>query len=350
LSNPDAPTNEKAKQPVSLKDLASYLNVSPSTVSVVLNDVPGRSISEATRVRIRKAADELGYRPSLLARSLRRRETQTIGILLPLVGEEYHAQVLGGIADKLERNGYSYLIAQHRHDARRVVEYTQMLISRGADGLIAIDTHLEEAMHVPIVAVAGHKRLSDVTNVVLDHDLAGVLTMQHLFSLGHTRIAMVKGQLASSDTETRWLAMEAAANALKIKIPKQLVLQLDRDDTSPEIAYALVRKLLNTHRDFTAMVCFNDIAALGASRAISDAALQVPGDISVVGFDDIRLAAYAKPSITTVQQPLRKMGEMAAHVLLNRLRDGVMGPDEIAIMPEFVVRESTGAARAICRA
>lgn len=346
-SNAQATT--KAKQPVSLKDLASFLNVSPSTVSVVLNDVPGRSISEATRVRIRKAAEELGYRPSLLARSLRRRQTQTIGILLPLVGEEYHAQVLGGIADELERNGYSYLIAQHRHDPVHVTEYTQMLISRGADGLIAIDTHVEEALHVPMVAVAGHKRLSDVTNVVLDHDLAGVLTMQHLFDLGHRCIAMVKGQLASSDTETRWFSMAAAASKLKIKIPKRLVLQLDRDDTSPEIAYALVQSLLKNHREFSAIVCFNDMAALGASRAISDAGLHVPGDISVIGFDDIRLAAYAKPSITTVQQPLRKMGEMAAHALLDRLQTGSMGPAEIAVKPGFVVRESTGVARAVRR-
>jgi DNA-binding LacI/PurR family transcriptional regulator len=344
LSTPDAPTTARGKQPVSLKDLASSLNVSPSTVSVVLNNVPGRSISDATRIRIRKAAEEMGYRPSLLARSLRRRQTQTIGILLPLVGEEYHAQVLGGLADELERNGYSYLIAQHRHDPNRVTEYTRMLISRGADGVIAIDTHVEEALHVPVVAVAGHKRLADVTNVVLDHDLAGILTMQHLFDLGHRCIAMVKGQVASSDTETRWLAMATAASTLKMKIPKRLVLQLDRDDTSPEIAYALVQKLLQTHRDFTAIACFNDMAALGASRAISDAALHVPADISVVGFDDIRLAAYAKPSITTVRQPLRKMGEIAAQALLNRLQTGSMGPSEIAVKPDFVVRESTGPA------
>jgi DNA-binding LacI/PurR family transcriptional regulator len=120
------------RAPVSLKELARHLGVSPSTVSVVLNNVPGRSISEPTRERIREAAEQMGYRPSLLARSLRRQETQTIGVLLPMVGEEYHAQVLAGLANELEENGYSYLIAQHRHEPAKITEYTGMLLSRGA--------------------------------------------------------------------------------------------------------------------------------------------------------------------------------------------------------------------------
>ena len=164
--------SETTRRPsVSLKELARHLGVSPSTVSVVLNNVPGRSISEPTRERIREAAEQMGYRPSLLARSLRLQQTQTIGVLLPMVGEEYHAQVLAGLANELEENGYSYLIAQHRHDPARVTEYTSMLLSRGADGFIAIDTHLRESLHVPTVAVAGHEHIPDVTNIVLDHDL-----------------------------------------------------------------------------------------------------------------------------------------------------------------------------------
>ena len=333
------------RPPISLKELARHLKVDPSTVSVVLNDVPGRSISQATRARIREAAEELGYRPSLLARSLRQQKTQTVGVLLPLVGEEYHAQVLGGVASELESHGYSYLIAQHRHDARRVTEYTQMLVSRGAEGFIAIDTHLEESPHVPVIAVAGHKKLEDVTNIVLDHDRAGTLTLQHLYELGHRRVAVIKGQPSSSDTETRWKATSDAARSLGVEIPKRLVVQLDQDVTSPELAYDLVRKLLAKQANFTAIVCFNDVAALGAIRAVSDAGLQVPDDISVVGFDDIRVALYAKPSITTVHQPLHEMGELAARALLECLRTGKTSQPEIAVRPELVVRESTSSAR-----
>ncbi len=332
------------RAPVSLKELAQHLGVSPSTVSVVLNNVPGRSISEPTRERIREAAEQMGYRPSLLARSLRRQETQTIGVLLPMVGEEYHAQVLGGVADELEKNGYSYLIAQHRHDPARIAEYTQMLLSRGADGFIAIDTHLRESLHVPTVAVAGHESIPDVTNIVLDHDVAGELTLQHLHEQGHRHIAVIKGQPASSDSETRWKATSDAAGRAGVCIPKELVLEMEENLTSPELAYSLVRRLLPKRQTFTAIVCFNDIAALGAIKAIHDAGLRVPEDISVVGFDDIRVASFATPSITTIHQPLQQMGEMAAQVLLKRLQTGKPADGEIAVKPELVVRESTGVA------
>lgn len=337
-------TNPRARpaHPVSLKELARHLDLSPSTVSVVLNNVPGRSISEATRARIREAAARLQYRPSLLARSLRQQQTQTIGVLLPEVGEGYHAQVLSGVANELERNQYSYLIAQHRHDPARVIEYCEMLVSRGAEGFIAIDTHLAHSLHVPVVAVAGHRRMVDVSNVILNHDHAAMLTLRHLHELGHREIAVIKGQESSSDTAIRWKATVAAARSFHIDIPKSLVVQLDRDVTSPEIAYSQVQKLLRAGRRFTAIVCFNDIAALGAIRAIIDAGLRIPRDVSVVGFDDIAVAVFATPSITTIRQPLQQMGETAARILLDRLRNQRKHRAEIAVEPELMVRESTG--------
>jgi DNA-binding LacI/PurR family transcriptional regulator len=332
-------------QPCSLKELAQYLDLSPSTVSVVLNNVPGRSISEATRIRIREAAAKFRYRPSMLARSLRQQQTQTIGVLLPEVGEGYHAQVLCGVANELERNRYSYLIAQHRHDPERINEYTDILVSRGAEGFIAIDTHLTHSLHVPVVAVAGHKRMADVTNVILNHDHAAMLTLRHLQELGHREIAVIKGQKCSSDTATRWKATIAAARAYNVNVPKNLVVQLDREVTSPEIAYSQVQNLLRAGRRFTAIICFNDIAALGAIRAINDAGLRIPDDVSVVGFDDIAVAVFATPSITTIRQPLQQMGETAARVLLDRLRNNRKHRAEIAVEPELIVRESTGPAR-----
>lgn len=337
--------NAGRRQPMTLKELARHLDLSPSTVSFVLNDTPGRSISEATRVRIKDAAAKFQYRPSLLARSLRRQQTQTVGVLLPEVGEGYHATVLSGIATELERNGYSYLIAQHRHDPKHVDEYTRMLASRGAEGFIAIDTRLEDSLHVPVVAVAGHKKIPGVTNVVLNHDHAARLTMRHLRDLGHREIAVIKGQQASSDTLVRWQASAMAAKEFGLTIGKGMVVQLDRDLTSPEIAYTLVEKLLRVTRRFTAIVCFNDVAALGATRAIADAGMHVPRDISVIGFDDLHLALFATPSISTIRQPLQQMGHTAARVLLDRLRGGRKCPAEIAVEPELIVRESTGPAK-----
>src|SRR3984957_1774967 len=132
-----------SNKPTSLKKLAQHLGLNPATVSVVLNDVPGRSIPQATRDRIKAAAKQLNYQPNLLARSLRTRRTLTIGILVPELGDGYHTQVMSGIGDQLINAGYFYFTAHHRHKRNLVEDYTRMLIGRGAQGLIALDTRLE---------------------------------------------------------------------------------------------------------------------------------------------------------------------------------------------------------------
>src|SRR5216683_1956320 len=190
--------------PVSLKKLAEHLGLNPATVSVVLNDVPGRSIPRVTRDRIKAAAKEFNYRPSLLARSLRNRKTQTIGILVPQLGDGYHTQVVNGIGDHLMEAGYFYFTAHHRHRKNLIEEYSQMLLGRAVEALISIDTKLEHGFPVPVVAVAGHKPIPGVTNIVLDHRFAAELTLTHLHSLGHRQIAFMRGQSFSSDSEERW--------------------------------------------------------------------------------------------------------------------------------------------------
>src|SRR5580693_2454592 len=156
----------KAHQPASLKQLAAHLRLNPATISVVLNNVPGRSIPEATRERIKAAAKAMNYQPNLLARSLRSRRTLTIGILVPELGEGYHTQIMSGIGDQLISAGYFYFTAHHRHQANVVDEYIRMFIGRGAQGIIAIDTLIEHPVPVPVVAVAGHRQIEGVTNVV----------------------------------------------------------------------------------------------------------------------------------------------------------------------------------------
>src|ERR1700675_4892179 len=158
-----------SNKPTSLKKLAQHLGLNPATVSVVLNDVPGRNIPQATRDRIKAAAKELNYQPSLLARSLRNRRTLTIGILVPELGDGYHTQVMSGIGDHLIEAGYFYFTAHHRHRKNLIEEYSQMLLARAAEALIVIDTLLEHPFPVPVVAVAGHRPISGVTNVLLDH-------------------------------------------------------------------------------------------------------------------------------------------------------------------------------------
>src|SRR5271163_1291601 len=220
-------------KPVSLKTLAAYLKLDPATVSVVLNKVPGRSIPEVTRERIRAAALKFNYEPSFLARSLRSRRTMTIGILVPVLADGYHGEVMTGIGDRLLEEGYFYFIAHHRHRPDLIEQYPRMLISRGAEGLIAIDTNLVHKIPLPEVAIAGHKRMGGVTNVVLDHRRAAELSLCHLYNLGHRTIAFMRGQPYSSDSDARWNSIVQVAQDLGLSIRPEMTIQLKEDLTSP---------------------------------------------------------------------------------------------------------------------
>ncbi len=334
-----------AHQPVSLKQLAAHLGLNPATVSVVLNDVPGRSIPQATRDRIKAAAKEMNYQPSLLARSLRNRKTLTIGILVPELGDGYHTQVMSGIGDQLIKAGYFYFTAHHRHQEHLIEDYTRMFIARGAQGIITIDTLLQHSIPIPVVAVAGHRRIEGVTNVVLDHLHAAELALNHLYSLGHRNIAFMHGQPFSSDADERWKSLMAVAAKLGLTVKPELIGNLDQDIVSPELGYPVVQKLLAAKQPFTALVSFNDIAAIGSIRALQDANLRVPQDVSIIGFDDIKAAAYTYPRLTTISQPLAEIGRVATQALLNRLHGTAVPRGEITVQPTLVVRESTGPAR-----
>jgi DNA-binding LacI/PurR family transcriptional regulator len=343
-TNKSARTGGKpAKKPIGLKNLAAYLGLNPTTVSVVLNDVPGRSIPQATRDRIKSAAKKFNYQPSLLARSLRNRRTLTIGILVPELGDGYHTQVMSGIGDHLMEAGYFYFTAHHRHRKNLIEEYGRMLLARGAEALIAIDTALEHDFSVPVAVVAGHRAIPGVTNVALDHRFAAQLTLIHLHFLGHRKIAFVRGQQFSSDSAERWESLVAAAREIGIIIQPELVVQLDRDTTSPELGYPVVQQLVSTGQRFTALVAFNDMSAIGAIRALRDLGLNVPDDVSVIGFDDIKLAAFSNPRLTTIRQPLTSMGRIAAQCVLNQLNRSEPFRKLIMVEPELAVRESTRA-------
>ena len=329
--------------PVSLKVLAKHLNLSPATVSFVLNDTPNRSIPETTRERVRAAAKLFNYQPSMAARMLKRKSTKTIGILLPELGEGYHAQVLSGAADVLMREGYFFFTAHHRHHPDLVTQYPQLLLARGAEGLIAIDTHLRAKPGCPTVEVASRTELPQCTNIVLDHKRAAELSLQYLHQSGHRVIAFMHGPPFSSDTSRRWQATTQVARSLGIKIARELTIHL-QDVNTPALGYPGIQDLLTRRRDFTAVLCFNDIAAIGCIRALHDAGLRVPEDVSVIGFDDIQSGAYYVPSLTTVRQPLIQMGATAAELLLKSMR-GEQVDDVVLIEPELVLRESTCATR-----
>jgi len=335
----------KSKQVVTLKALAERVGLTPGTISAVLNaSEASKAIPQHTQDRILLAARELNYQPNFFARTLRSKRTYTVGVIAQEIGDAYSGPIISGIESYLRDRNYFFLTGIHRHDPKLFDQYSQLLLRRGVERFITIDLNLPHSLPLPTVAIAGHRRYGGVTNIVLDHRRAAELAISHLLELGHERIAFMRGNPASSDSETRWQNICAVADDLDVKVRPELKLQIETEESSPELGYGITKRLLASGEKFTALFAYNDLAAIGAIRAIREAGLEVPTDVSVVGFDDIEAANYHSPTLTTVRQPLKEMGEIAAKTLMQAI-ESKRGADEIAIKPQLMVRQSTVAAR-----
>jgi len=331
---------------IGLKELAAHLGLSTTTLSMVLNESPtANSIPQETKDRIFTAAKEMNYRPNYLARSLRVQRTHTLGVIVPELSDGYSAMVLNGVEAVLEKAGYFYLTASHLHRPDLLEKHPQMLIERQVEGIIAVDTPIRFEPTLPVVNVSGHEEIEGVTNVILNHQSAAELGIGHLYDLGHRKIAVIKGQDFSSDTEIRWKTIAEAALKREIPISLKLCAQLEGDSPSPEIGYLAMKKILSGGEKFTALFSFNDISAIGAIRALEEAGLRVPSDVSVLGFDDIYAAAFHNPALTTIRQPLFEMGSLAAQTLLDKLNNNKQTEYQpvLSVEPTLIVRNSTAA-------
>lgn len=336
-----------ARRSVGIRELAAHLDLSPTTVSRVLNHSGGAfRIAEKTQERVIRAAAMLNYEPNAFARGLRKRRSFTIGVMVPEISEGYSAMVLGGIEDALLQEEFFYFVVSHRHRADLLEGYPRLLLSRAVEGIIAIDTPIDQSLPVPVVAVSGHNRKHHAVTIELDHLSAARFALEHLRDLGHRRIAFIKGQSFSSDTRVRWNAIRKVCSDLSIRVHPELVVQLEGTAPGSEPGYLAMRQLLSAEHRFSAIFAFNDASAMGAITALHEAGLHVPRDVSVVGFDDIPSAATMRPSLTTVRQPLREMGQSAAATLLRLIRSAPahLDQDSILVSPTFVRRHSTAKA------
>ena len=345
-----APRPEKRpSRPLGLKELADHLGLAPATVSLVINgSAVADTIAPETRKLILDAARKLDYRPNFFARCLRTRRSFTIGVIVPELSEGYNVTVLSGIEDYLLQEGYFYLVASHRFRPDLIDEYTELFLHRSVDGLIAVNTPWRRALTIPVATVSSHHTVEGATRIVLDHHRAAELALEHLMGLGHEKIAFIKGQTFVPDTEVRWGAIVETARRMKLPISERLVGQIEINSPSPQLGYKVTQRLLASGEKFTALFAFNDVCAMGAIRALYEFGLRVPDDVSVLGFDDIESAAYQTRGLTTVQQPLKKMGTIAAENVLRRImrppEEQDHAPAQIVVKPELIERETTGLA------
>lgn len=339
-----------AERPISLRELASHLGLSLTTVSRVMNNCGSEyRIAKATQQRVLQAAARLNYEPNAFASGLRSKKSLTVGVMVPEISEGYAATVLSGIENTLLQDRFFYFVVSHRHRADLLQKYPRLLLSRSVEGIIAVDTPIQEPLPVPVVTVSGHRKRKGILAIELDHSAAAHLALSHLRDLGHRKIAFIQGQTFSSDTVPRWDAIRQTCSALDIPIDPNLVIRLEGMAPGSEPGYQATRTLLRRSQSFTALFCFNDASAIGAITALHEAGLRVPRRVSVVGFDDIPGAATIHPGLTTVRQPLYEMGQTAAGNLLQLIRNGLHEPAEhsILVKPSFVRRHSTAKAPAV---
>ena len=343
--NPALDASSRRQGRPSLATLSAHLGLSPAAISRVLNRTAAASaIPKETQDRIFAAAQQFNYRPNAMARSLRHGRSMTVGVLVPEISDGYTTLVLSGLEKGLIQAGYFYFLISHHHRAELIEQAEAMLAERSVDGIVTIDTMMPIHIHLPSVAISCPVVQEGIIHIVLNHRRAASLAIDHLAGLGHSRIAVMKGPAFSSDTTPRWQAIRHAATKAKLKLHPSLVSQLEGDDPTHDPGYFAAQRLLAANEPFTALFCFNDVSAIGAIRALREAGLRVPQDVSVVGFDDVQSAAFQNPGLTTVRQPLSQMGMLAAENLIRQ----IMAPadyesvKQLVVDPELVVRGSTG--------
>jgi DNA-binding LacI/PurR family transcriptional regulator len=338
----NAQNNAPEKLP-GLKEIAAYLGLSAASVSMVINDVPlAQALTPETRARVLAAAKLFNYRPNLVARALSKKESRTVGVIAPESSDGYYTRVMRGIEDALLEGGYLYFTVSHLSRENLIREYPMLLRQRAVDGLIFLNTQILASPGVPAVSISYPSSEPGITSIVVDQQVGTRLAMQHLHGLGHKRILLMKGQSSCLESAERWRLLLEAAKEFRIDVIPELLLEMDHNQLSPELAFEKVSQLIACGAQFTAVCAFNDTSAIGAIRALFDVGIACPRDVSVVGFDDIGVAGFYTPRLTTVRQPLEEMGRRAVEALIARIRaPSKHHPAKVVLQPELIVREST---------
>jgi LacI family transcriptional regulator len=344
---------------VKLLDVARACGFAVSTVSIVLSEAPlSQNVAATTRAHIRAVAQQLGYYPDAYARSLRRRRSQTVGVLAFDLSDPFCIPIVRGIQSGLQPVSYMPLLVDAQAERGLFDGYLEMVLERRSEGIIVIaswifeETNLLadiEKNHVPIVIVGRDLTERGISSVLVNNQAGGMLAMRHLYELGHRRVAVIRGPKDLFDSEPRWAGVQRFATDAAMRLDPKLLFQLPGlvgPTSGFEGGLDISRQILASGRPFTAVVAFDDFTALGVVRGLTGAGVRVPEDCSVLGFDNILPATVATPGITTISQPLKKMGLTAAEWILEAIQakeqGGKQTPKSYMAQPELVMRMSSG--------
>ncbi|MPY88807.1 MAG: LacI family DNA-binding transcriptional regulator [Luteitalea sp.] len=340
---------------ITIKDVARESGFAPTTVSIVLNDAPlAQYIPAQTKNRIKKAAEKLNYRPNPYARSLRSNRSHTIGVMVFDISDPYCANILKGIEDGLNESPYLLTLADTQNDRKRFEHDIEMLLERRIEGLITVANSLSLEIDVltalkkrtiPTVIIGRNFRQAAMSTVVVNNEAGGRLALQHLYELGHRHIAFITGPRILVDSGDRWNGVLTYAQEVGLAIDPKLVMEVKEPTTGYQSGFELAHELVRRRRKFTAVLAFDDVTAFGVIRALNNVSRRVPEDCSVIGFDDVSMAACYNPPLTTVRQPMSDLGSIGVKLLLKTVQASLnktpFDAEHLRVEPELVVREST---------
>lgn len=330
-----------------ISDVANLAGVSTATVSRVLNGYT--HVSPRVLERVEKAIAELGYEPNAMAKSLRTLKSNRIVVTVPDIANPFYANIIRGVEETASAAGYAVLLGDIGSAAGSDEAYAALLKRKEADGLIFLGHSLPDSLQervkregaaAPVVNGCEFSGSLPVSSVNIDNTAAAREMIEHLHGLGHRRIGVITGDMASPTSRGRLSGVEAAARDLGIRD-----IQIVNGDYTIESGIARAAELIQGDNRPTAIFCFSDDMAFGAIHALRGAGLNCPDDVSVAGFDDLRLAKYAQPALTTIRQPMHEIGVKTVELLLDIIENGGVERVNVTLGHELVVRASTAAPR-----
>jgi len=329
---------------VSIKDIARAMNISYSTVSRALNNSP--RVKEETREHIQRVAVEMGYLPSAVARSLVTRHTNTIGIVVTKITDLFFAEVIQGIEETALTFGQNVILTTSDGKPERELAAIQNLRERRVDGIILVAACADQeskrqlftlsGLDTPIVIINNVHGEHIGYSIEIDNVDGGRQATRHLLDLGHRRIAHIAGPATEWDAVERQSGYEQALHQADLIVNPALII---RGDSQPEGGLLAMQQFFSLADPPTAVFCYNDATALGAMQAAHAAGLRIPQDLSIVGFDDIALAPFFAPPLTTIDQHKREMGILAVQMVLDLLNNKAV--QDCVLPSRLVIREST---------
>ncbi|OBT15942.1 transcriptional repressor PurR [Vibrio sp. UCD-FRSSP16_10] len=328
-----------------IKDVAKLAGVSTTTVSHVINKT--RFVAEATQGRVMEAVKELNYAPSAVARSLKCNTTRTIGMLVTQSTNPFFAEVVDGVESYCYRQGYTLILCNTGGLYEKQRDYIRMLAEKRVDGILVMCSDLTEELRqmldahpgIPKVVMDWGPESSSADKIIDNSEEGGYLATKHLLEKGHTKVACLTGQSEKLACIERIGGYKRALAEAKIALNENFIFEGNFEcDTAVEAADKLIT-IPESERP-TAVFCFNDIMALGLISRLRQHGISVPDDISIIGYDNIDLAAYFSPPLTTVHQPKRRVGKTAFEILLERIKNKEHDRRIFEMHPELVERLS----------